>query len=163
MKKVFLLLFLLVSSLVYSDQTFFLETSKGVQKVVIPEGTSTIDAFKDMSLLYLEERFAHEKTIEKTIEETNKLIKEIDDFVILVEDYESKQTDLQEKYDNLIKEYESADNLFSPLFLIGIKSNFIDSEKSLKFSSGLLFKKSLIGTIDLYYPLGIGLSIGKVF
>lgn len=159
MRKIFFILYLLISSILYSEQSFIINTSKGPQKVVIPEGMTAVDAFKEMAVLYLNERFDHEKTLE----EVDKLVKEAKEYIAQVKDYKEKQEKLQKKYDDLVLAYDSENKLFAPLFLIGVQSDFIDSSKSLKLSSGLLFKDFLIGTIDISYPLGIGFSIGGIF
>jgi hypothetical protein len=158
-KLFFLLLLILIIFPIYSEQVFFVDTSRGQQRVFIPDGMSEVDAFLEMCELYLEERFAHEETI-IALKELNK---DSENYTSQVESYKKEVKEVTNKYDDLVKAYENQNKFFSPVFLVGVSSNILTSEKMIQSSFGLSIKQSFIILLNLNYPFSIGFSIGGIF
>jgi len=157
MKKIiFLLLF--IPSLVFS-QTFIVDTSRGPQRVEIPEGYTATEAFREMAVLYLEERY----DLEEALEIIDNLTSEVEEYIKLVDR-------LQEEVDTLQRENEEYQVLLEdemkPDFVKYVGSAGLGLTETSYYgtaSFGLQFLESWFATIDASVPLRLGFSIGRTF
>lgn len=139
---------------IYSTE-YTIETSRGPQLVVIPEGTSELEAFLRMSKLYLEERFDHEDLLES-----------IDPLKKSIETYKDNYEKLDSLYKTAIKDRDDLLDLLKEKNKIKIvKPSFGISatlNETFSFDAGIiLLEKVQVSTI-LSYPYSIGIRIGVV-
>lgn len=150
-------------SLPLFSQEFVIETSRGNQRLVIPEGASLEEAYKVLAVLYLEERWDHEDTIlelEKLLSKSNDLLRDI-------ERYKNKNEIVHQEKDILINmlELNSKKLLLRPFFSLGI-GRFFENEFVKYYgsvSAGGFWLDKITTSIEMRYPLQVGLSIGIIF
>ena len=132
-----------------------ISTSKGEQRIVIPEGVSELEAFLEMSRLYLEERFDHED-----------LLTSVDSLEKTIERYRKENVELLDLYRDANKEKEELSDLYKTksrvktiLPSFGMAYSF---SNQFDFDFGvLLFEKFQVSTV-ISYPFEMGLRVGII-
>jgi hypothetical protein len=136
-----------------------IETSKGIIEIELPEDQSVEESFKEMAVLYLEERWDHEDLLK----ETELLLQEI-------KDYQSSVKQVQDLYEETLISYEELKKLYEketrPDFLSPVLAFSLTIPFEYTFTGSvsfgiLLMEKFQVNTI-ISYPLGLGLSLGLV-
>lgn len=157
MKK-FLLLFIFIPSLLLS-QEFTVETSRGEQRLVIPEDMTLEEAYVQMAGLYLEERY----DLEEALKEIDDLTEEVSDYIVEVEDLQKEVDILQEENAELRELYEKErrSQFLRPVASIG--AGIDDSFHYVQGSFGIQLFESWFATTDIQYPFRLGISIGRTF
>jgi hypothetical protein len=153
---VFSFIFLLTVSNLFAS-SYEIETSRGPRIVEIPEGYTELEAFLEMSKLYLEERFDHED-----------LLNVVDDLKSNYTKVKQEKSDLDDLYKDAIKDRDDLSDLLSkkskPKFVspsVGI-SGLTNYTFSVDVGIVLL-EKIQVSTILSGNPLAIGLRIGVIF
>ncbi len=139
--------------------SYVVETSRGPQVVEIPSGYTEVEAFLEMSKLYLEERFdlediqADVEVLLDSIEQYKRDVKKLDD---------DKNT-LIADYKDLEKLYKKQNKLqiFQPSIMLGTQYSE-DVMNAHVFIGGTLFEKVSVHAM-LSYPLAIGIAVGVQF
>lgn len=148
-------IFLLTTSNLFAS-SYKIETSRGPQTVEIPEGYTELEAFLEMSKLYLEERFDHED-----------LLSSVENLKTSYEQVKQEKSDLDNLYKDAIKDRDELSDLLSkesrPKFIspsIGISGT---TNYTFSMDAGIiLLEKIQISTILSGDPLAIGLRIGVI-
>lgn len=114
MKKLFLVVLILLSCLaLFAETTYVVETSRGEQKVIIPDGYTEKDVLLIIAQKYYELNYSFDDLTEKA----NKLAKD-------TEEYIEENKKLRENYDTLIANYSTVvtklENLSKTTFLKGL-------------------------------------------
>jgi hypothetical protein len=143
-------------------QEYTINTSRGDIQVEVPENATLEEAFKTMSILYLEEKWDHEDLIE----ESEALLEK-------VTIYQESVSSIQRDYDSLLQSYSDLNILykekakitfFKPEFILSAGMTLMDE---IPFTIGLQLGGELLEKFSIYtelrYPLSIGLSLGVTF
>lgn len=157
MKKL-LLLFLFLPSLLFS-QEFTVETSRGEQRLVIPEDMTLEEAYVQMAGLYLEERY----DLEEALGEIDNLTEEVSKYIVEVEDLQREVDLLQQENAELRRLYEEERK---PIFIRPIASIGAGVEDTMNYvigSFGIQLLEDWYATTDVQYPLRLGVSVGRTF
>lgn len=161
LKIIFLIVNFLIFGLIMQDicsTSFEVETSKGIKTVRVPEGETLEEAFKTVSVLYLEEKWDHEELIE----ETENLIKDTEDYKEKVNLTTKEKENLLKDYEDLKKLYEKEKRvrLFTPSIIFGAGFNVIKQTPTAQIMiGGDLFERFSVFT-SVNYPLSVGLNVG---
>lgn len=161
-RKIFLFIVLFLISFLSFTQSFEIETSKGIVKLVVPENLSIEEAYQQIAQMYLEERY----DLQESLDIIDSLNKEIDEYIEKVSDYIEKVDNLNLEKDELIKllEEKNKPKFISPFLLIGggvedinPYSLFVDIQAGI-----ILFERWTLTTI-LEFPFRIGIGGGIIF
>ncbi len=140
--------------------SYVVDTSKGPQVVEIPSGYTTLEAYLEMSKLYLEERYDLEELqltvtpLLDSIEQYKKDVKGLEDSnEILIQDYK----DLEILYKD-----KSKVRVFQPTISLGVQQGGIGEIHFHVSFGGILFEKIMLQTM-ISYPFALGISIGVQF
>lgn len=158
--KIIILLIVFSFSNLYAKD-YYVDTSRGPQKVVIPEGVSEIDAFLTVSRLYLEERWDHEDLIN----DTDNLLKEIEEYKKSNDSLELLYKEAIEKgkeISDLYKE-KSRTKLVSPELVLGSSYVFKEGTILMNLMIGAEFFEKFKVYTNIGFPFSVGLSIGVSF
>lgn len=148
-----ILLTLSIGSIYSAEYT--IETSRGPQTAVIPEGSTELEAFLKMSELYLEERFDHED-----------LLDSIDPLKKSIDTYKDNYEKLDSLYKAAIKDRDDLLDLLKeknkikivqPSFGVSASLN-----KTFSFDAGIIFLEKLQVSTILSYPYSIGIRFGVI-
>lgn len=136
---------------------YSVNTSRGEMNIVVPEGYSIEDSFKEMAVLYLEEKWDHEELIKKS----ENLLSDIEKYKEDISDLEKLNGESINKRDELVDLYEEKAKtpFFTPKLGFGIG---MDTDQELMIDT--LVGVSILEKIDIYtkigYPFSIGFQIG---
>lgn len=132
---------------------YTISTSRGPQVVVLPDGQDTLDAFLNMSQLYLEERFDHEDLLAASKKTRETLQVYLNKTQALTKLYEKALTDKSDLV--ALLEKKSKTQAVVPVF--GLAASF-DNTFSADFGV-LIFEKFQLSTV-VSYPMAVGLRVG---
>ena len=146
---------------VLTAKSYVIETSRGEQTVVIPDGYTEEQAFLEMSKLYLEERFDHEELLGQT----ENLLASIENYKSEVQNYMEKNTLLVKENDELVALYKKLSRVRLVTPRLALRGGFsLDTEEPLiGVSAGVEVLEKLTIMTEVSYPLSLGLQIGVSF
>jgi len=138
-------------------ESYLISTSKETDvKVSIPEGYTELEAFLEMSKLYLEERYDHQELLD-SIEGLKETVEDYkqknDELNAVVSELNTKNTELASLY----KE-KSRPSLFTPIAGLSVTT---ENTVSIDFGVNVLDKVDISTVIS--YPFAAGLRIGVEF
>lgn len=151
---------LLLLPFILHAQEFSIDTSRGPQTVTIPEGMSFEEAFLTMAGLYLEERFDLEEALEQVdalTEEIEGLLISIDNYIEMVDYYESEVERLLELYENALRTA-----FLQPYLSVGGGIDLLNRPYG-ELGLGISLFEMWFITADVRVPLQIGLTLGRTF
>ena len=149
-----LLLIFFVSFFTYAE-TYMLPTSQGDKELYIPDDHEELrEAFIEMSSLYIEERFDHEKSLSQ-----------IDSLLKLHDDYKEYYTNLEKTTQKLIKELSKDD---TDLFRVYLQGHYRYDLLNPFFNVGIGIQIQIFESITfgLFYevPSSVGVNVsGRIY
>lgn len=150
---------LFLSSLAVS-QEFLIETSRGIQRVVVPANMTIEDAYLTMAQLYLEERFDHEETLSSV----ESLTQSVEEYVAEVQKLNEEVDNLQSDNATLISMLEES-NKTDNMSILGSISLGTQQDRSYygQAAFGVLLFEQWTVQGEVSTPLRFGIRIGRIF
>lgn len=155
MKKLMFVIMILISSSLFAQQQFTIETSKGPKTVEIPENQTPTEAFLEMAELYLEERWDHEETLKR---EEN-AYDQIDRLNVVIDNLQEEITKLQ---DQLRKTEDLLDQALRP-DPFALRTMITYGNNSVGGGFGITLFESIGASLSAEYPLGFRVGISYQF
>lgn len=160
MKKLLILLLVFLSCLpVFADTVYEIETSHGIQQVVIPDGYTAVDVLLKISQAYYELNWDYEELSEKAAQLSEDIKSYIEENNQLQADYKALTAD----YELLVAELKRLSKLTPVSGIIGLGFGYYEAKvyPSLSLGVELYERFSLITSIHLINlkpAIGIGVN-----
>lgn len=159
MKKLLVgLLIIFMTSLSLPAWETTIETSRGEQRLTLPEGMTFEEAYVQMAKMYLEERFDHEDLIISA----QTLVKQVESFrhenLKLYDLYKEQQ----EQYKNLDSLYQEAlrKRFIIPSMHLGALYDIEEQQVQVQGMFGVIVLERFSVHTLLQFPFAVGMSVG---